>query len=325
VRVVFLDVDGVIANDKTDYSHFDPDCVRRLNVILKEADAHAVVTSTRRRGETVDSLRALFLGGGNRHKSRGAPDPEPFDTRRIIGMTPNLSACKDFRRRAGLSWGRGHEITEWMRTYEGGIDGYVVLDDDTADIAPHGERLVRTDSRLGLTDGDVGAALRTIVRSSDFDPNLIEEDLYREVLRAAPIACVDVAVIYCGMVLLVKRADKPAQGQWWLPGGRVMKGETMKEAAARKVREELGLGCVVGPLVHTAETIFPDGPGGIDVHSINACFLVYPKFDRWSECTADAVKLDSHHTEVTETSVIMSSLHPYVKDCLRACGLPEEK
>lgn len=323
--MVFLDVDGVIANVRTNYSYFDPECIRRLNVILKEADAHVVVTSTWRRGETVDSLKTLFLGGGKRYKSHGVPDPEPFDTRRVIGMTPNLSACEDFRRKAGLSWGRGQEITEWMRTYEGGIDGYVVLDDDIDDIAPHGGRLVRTDSRLGLTDSDVSAVLRIIVKPSDFDPNLIEEDLYREILRATPIACVDVAVIYCGMVLLVKRADKPAQGQWWLPGGRVMKGETMKEAAARKVKEELGLDCVVGPLVHTAETIFPDGPGGIDVHSINACFLVYPKFEEWVGSTTDAITLDSHHTEVTETSKIMSSLHPYVKDCLKACGLPEGK
>lgn len=157
------------------------------------------------------------------------------------------------------------------------------------------------------------------------DPMFIEEGLYRQILGAMPIACVDVAVIYCGNVLLVRRGDKPAQGEWWLPGGRVHKGEKMREAAVRKVREELGLDCVVGPLVHTAETIFPDGPEGIDVHSINSCFLVYPRFEGWYGCTSDAVRLDAHHTEVTETSVIMSSLHPYVKDCLRACGLPDEE
>ena len=50
----------------------------------------------------------------------------------------------------------------------------------------------------------------------------------------------------------------------------------MRETARRKAREEVGIDCHIGPIIHTAETIFPDGPGGIPVHSINSCFLVYP-------------------------------------------------
>jgi len=107
-------------------------------------------------------------------------------------------------------------------------------------------------------------------------PHWVPAALYREFITRLPIACVDVAIVDRGAVLLVKRKDDPARGEWWVPGGRVWKGEKLRDTAARKAREEVGLDCHVGPIIHTAETIFPDGPGGIPIHSINACFFLYP-------------------------------------------------
>src|SRR5258708_906024 len=106
--------------------------------------------------------------------------------------------------------------------------------------------------------------------------SFIAQDLYDKFLTHMPLACVDIAIVADGAVLLVKRNDPPAQGEWWVPGGRVLKGERMRESALRKAREEVGLECHIGPIIHTAETIFPDGPRGIAVHSINSCFLLYP-------------------------------------------------
>ena len=104
----------------------------------------------------------------------------------------------------------------------------------------------------------------------------IPQDLYDQILTNMPIACVDIAIVAKGAVSLVKRSDAPARGEWWVPGGRVLKGEMMAETAARKAQEEVGIACHIGPIVHTAETIFPDGPSNIPVHSINSCFFLYP-------------------------------------------------
>ena len=41
--------------------------------------------------------------------------------------------------------------------------------------------------------------------------------------------------------LLVQRATEPVKGVWWLPGGRIYKGETFFDAAIRKTKEETGL------------------------------------------------------------------------------------
>jgi colanic acid biosynthesis protein WcaH len=144
----------------------------------------------------------------------------------------------------------------------------------------------------------------------------ISPELYDQILRSVPIACVDVGIVWGGGVLLVQRSDPPARGQWWVPGGRVLKGEKMRETARRKAREEVGLDCHVGPIVHTAETIFPDGPDGIPVHSINSCFLLYPV-----EEVEGGVRLDGHHVAWKWVHSVPPGLHPYVAACLRGAGL----
>jgi colanic acid biosynthesis protein WcaH len=143
----------------------------------------------------------------------------------------------------------------------------------------------------------------------------IEDGLYKRIISCLPIACVDVSIVHDGRVLLVRRGDKPALGEWWLPGGRVHKGERMIDTARRKALEEVGMDCFVGPLVHTAETIFPDGPYDESVHSINSCFILYPRYG----CTD--VMLDKHHEDYRWVTKIDANFAPYVKDCLKKCGL----
>jgi colanic acid biosynthesis protein WcaH len=148
---------------------------------------------------------------------------------------------------------------------------------------------------------------------------LIPAKLYRKFLAGMPLACVDVAIVEQGAVLLVKRKDAPARDQWWVPGGRVFKGEMLRETAARKAREEVGIECHIGPIIHTAETIFHDGPGGVDVHSINACFFAYPV------APGATTHLDAHHADHKWVRSIPRGLHPYVTRCLQAAGLEPAK
>lgn len=75
-----------------------------------------------------------------------------------------------------------------------------------------------------------------------------------------------------GRLLLVRRANPPAQGTWSLPGGRVEAGESPADAVRREVAEETGLAVEVGRLVGTVEQ---DGPGGVTyVIRDHACAVV---------------------------------------------------
>lgn len=62
-----------------------------------------------------------------------------------------------------------------------------------------------------------------------------------------------------GRLLLVKRANPPAQGKWSLPGGRREPGETSESGVVREVREETGLAVTV---VREVGTIERDAPSG---------------------------------------------------------------
>ena len=71
---------------------------------------------------------------------------------------------------------------------------------------------------------------------------IIPEQLYKKIIKVMPVPCVDLLITNTqGKVLLVKRKNEPAKGQWWFPGGRVYFGETRQAAAIRKLKEECGL------------------------------------------------------------------------------------
>ena len=76
----------------------------------------------------------------------------------------------------------------------------------------------------------------------------------------AHIPCIG-AVVFDeqGRLLLVKRANPPAQGKWSLPGGRLKSGETSEDGVVREVREETGLDVKV---VREVGTIQRDAPSG---------------------------------------------------------------
>ncbi len=60
-------------------------------------------------------------------------------------------------------------------------------------------------------------------------------------------------------VLLTRRAVKPFQGLWVMPGGKIDLGEPILSALHREVREEIGIDVVVGGLIEVFEHLAP-GP-----------------------------------------------------------------
>ena len=81
-----------------------------------------------------------------------------------------------------------------------------------------------------------------------------------------PYVGVGVIVFRDQEVLLVKRKKDPHKGQWSIPGGRQMLGETAGEAAQRELLEETGVKVHRLLLVDVVDAIIPDFEGKIKYH-----------------------------------------------------------
>lgn len=77
-------------------------------------------------------------------------------------------------------------------------------------------------------------------------------------------------------VLLVKRANPPAQGMWAIPGGLVELGESVQDAATREVEEETGLKVQVEGLLDVQTDIHRDRAGRLEYHYILVDYLAKP-------------------------------------------------
>lgn len=66
---------------------------------------------------------------------------------------------------------------------------------------------------------------------------------FTDVIRNTPLVSIDLIVESAdsGKYLLGWRTNRPAQAHWFVPGGRIRKGEPFQVAYDRLVREELGL------------------------------------------------------------------------------------
>ena len=70
---------------------------------------------------------------------------------------------------------------------------------------------------------------------------LSQED-FATVVRSTPLISIDLIVENaCGEFLLGKRTNRPAQGYWFVPGGRVQKDEPLAQGFERLTQAELGV------------------------------------------------------------------------------------
>jgi len=83
-------------------------------------------------------------------------------------------------------------------------------------------------------------------------------------------------------IVLVKRGQKPAKGEWSLPGGLVELGETLVEAIHREVFEECSIYIDLKDQLDTFEFIEKDNENSIKYHYIVLDFWATLKSGRLS-------------------------------------------
>ncbi|GGW82318.1 GDP-mannose mannosyl hydrolase [Alteromonas halophila] len=85
----------------------------------------------------------------------------------------------------------------------------------------------------------------------------LDKQTFTAVIDSTPLVSIDLVVEdERGDVLLGERANRPAKGFWFVPGGRIMKNERLTDAFERLTRDELGLSVslaqaeLIGPFEH---------------------------------------------------------------------------
>jgi len=138
-RVIFLDIDGVLAPIRQwdRYGDLDPACMQVLNEIAAQGGADVVVSSTWRHGKTVVELQEILEAAGF--------------TGRVLDKTPTDVPGAN----------RGDEIAAWLA--EHAVGGYVIVDDHVGMGELH-THLVLTHPGRGLQPADAPRAIATLMR-----------------------------------------------------------------------------------------------------------------------------------------------------------------
>ena len=140
---------------------------------------------------------------------------------------------------------------------------------------------------------------------------MIEDGLYQKIREVIPTVCVDLIVTNVdGFYLLGKRTERPAQGLWWFPGGRIFKWEEWRDTALRKGQEELGVDLDIGDLI-SVENYFATEEG---YHTVN--LVAHAKYYG----SLDDLQLDKSHAEYKWVNKVSENMHPCVKNPLLKFG-----
>ena len=130
---------------------------------------------------------------------------------------------------------------------------------------------------------------------TDFLPS----KLYNQIAKCLPIVSVEALIVADDGLLFLKRKNEPVKGEWWFPGGRIRKGESLDDALRREVREETGLELSHYRLINAYSRVFPER------HDIAIVYLC--------KCNPGKVVLNDEHSEYAFFEEIPRDLHPCIR------------
>ena len=146
----------------TKFRYPEFNCMERLIKIVKSVpDVIVVVSSTWR----LFHDNAYIIGMLRKYRF-------PEDIK--VSFTKDLGYIKEPEDLTKVAWGRGREIDEWLKETDVKVDGYLVIDDDMADLKTHEHVHVRPSNRVGLEDKDVDKAIEILRSNIDVSYKLLE-------------------------------------------------------------------------------------------------------------------------------------------------------
>lgn len=122
----------------------------------------------------------------------------------------------------------------------------------------------------------------------------LDKKIFRTIVQNTPLVSIDLVIKNAqNQVLLGKRNNRPAQGYWFVPGGRIRKNETLAQAFKRltctELEQEFSLdeSCFLGMFEH----LYPDSVFDSEI-STHYIVLGYQLI---VDISLDTIPLDQHH------------------------------
>jgi colanic acid biosynthesis protein WcaH len=159
--------------------------------------------------------------------------------------------------------------------------------------------------RACLSAGESGFSGKTM---------LLPPDKFLQIVEATPLVSVDLIIRNAaGEILLGKRNNPPAQGFWFVPGGRIRKNEKIPQALQRVCQAELNAKIAEATLLGVYDHLYDDNflqQPGVSTHYVVLGF----------ECALEAghtVRPDPQHSEMEWWSVDRLLASPLVHENTR--------
>ena len=70
---------------------------------------------------------------------------------------------------------------------------------------------------------------------------MLDTATFKMVVESTPLVSIDLCLVCQGQLLMGRRQNEPLKGQWFTPGGRLLKNERWQDGLARVAKAELGL------------------------------------------------------------------------------------
>jgi colanic acid biosynthesis protein WcaH len=144
---------------------------------------------------------------------------------------------------------------------------------------------------------------------SDWIPN--EE--WETIVNNVPIVSVDLVIECPDGIVLGQRSNEPAKGEWFVPGGRVQKGESLENAVRRVAMEELGVDIEIIERLGVFEHFYETSEVGCEKHYVAHGFHV------WTENSG--FESDTQHGQLATFEELPHDLHEYVVNYFEAADL----
>lgn len=126
----------------------------------------------------------------------------------------------------------------------------------------------------------------------------LDKQTFKTVIDSTPLISIDLVVRDdTGRVLLGQRLNRPAQGFWFVPGGRILKDESLADAFKRLTLDELGIELGISSARYLGlyehfydDSIFTDDVNGVNISThyvVNGFEVILPSSIKQNQLPED--------------------------------------